>query len=448
MTAVLDQVDVVTAAAPPRATAPQKRKKKRNAPSINDGHVTKRCKHDRKDWDLCGCPFYYYVTHGGRKFRGKVPGVASMQEARTAYALIAARVRNGQPPLDPQPKVDVTVRQLGEEWLKLPRDRKPSTIEFYGDVMRAHVNPVLGARYFTTVTIEDCERLVLGLTSGPKKKPASMGLKKKVARTLHTLCKFGVRKRLRTDNPAAGLTEAISDPDAAPENVALDPQDHTKYFTADEAQHLLATCRREGFPEWLYPFVLTGLSTGMRLGELRALRYDRINWRGSYITVDQAFVRSQVTTPKNRKMRTVSMSRDLRATLYLRWRRHRTSDLVFASRVGTPLMISRIERVWTKLLEAAELGYRTRHAMRHTHSSLLIQNGVPPAKVAAEAGRSLEETMRTYAHFAPGGNREDAEVLAGLLSGRTAGTHVSAKRGFSGFQRPRTAAKLRVVLQK
>jgi hypothetical protein len=74
-------------------------------------------------------------------------------------------------------------------------------------------------------------------------------------------------------------------------------------------------------------------------------------------------------------------------------------------------------------------------------TTLFIQAGVRPAKVAHEAARLLEETMRTYAHFLPGGNREDAEVLASLL-GRT---HVSAKRVFSGLQRPRTATKLRVV---
>jgi len=192
-----------------------------------------------------------------------------------------------------------------------------------------------------------------------------------------------------------------------------------------QGEHVLATCR-EQFPEW-HPFVLTGLQTGMRLGELRALRYDRINWRGGYITVDRAYVRGRTTSPKSGKSRTVSMSRDLRAVLYLRWRRHRTSEFVFPSRVGTALEISRIERFWTKLMDATELGYRTRHAMRHTHTSLLIQAGVPPAKVAAEAGRSLEETMRTYAHFLPGGNREDADA------GRPVGQDTCVLKG--GFQR-------------
>ena len=52
--------------------------------------------------------------------------------------------------------------------------------------------------------------------------------------------------------------------------------------------------------------------------------------------------------------------------------------------------------------------------------------------------------MRTYAHFLPGGNREDAETLAGLLGGKT---HVSSRAGLSGNDRQRTAANLRLVRQ-
>ena len=91
------------------------------------------------------------------------------------------------------------------------------------------------------------------------------------------------------------------------------PQDTSKYFKADEARKLLTTCH-EQFPEW-YAFVLTGLQTGMRLGELRGLCYEQINWHAGYVTVDQAYVKDRWTTPKNRKARTVTMSKDLRAVL-------------------------------------------------------------------------------------------------------------------------------------
>jgi integrase len=91
------------------------------------------------------------------------------------------------------------------------------------------------------------------------------------------------------------------------------------------------------------------------------------------------------------------------------------------------------EQPASPLLEAppwdAKLSHRKFRALRHTHTSLLLQGGAPPARVAAEAGRSLEETMRTYAHSMPGGNRAEAEVLAGLLSGKDS---LSLTRSISG----------------
>lgn len=211
---------------------------------------------------------------------------------------------------------------------------------------RAHINPALGNRLVTAITPDDCEAFILKVQPKRFARPLSIKTKKSIARTLHALFSFAVKKRKRPDNPAAGLPAVVNDPDASPDDGAIDPKDHTKFFAADEAQHLLATCR-EKFPEW-HPFVLTGLQTGMRLVELLALRYDQINWRGGYITVNRAWVKSRLTSPKNGRSRTVSMSRDLRTVLYLRWRRHRTSELVFPSSAGTPLESSRLQRFWSR----------------------------------------------------------------------------------------------------
>jgi len=448
---IANEVNVVAAAVTSGCPAPKPQRKKRRARSNSDGSVTKRCRHDRTDWDLCGCPFYYYVTHRGRKHRGKIPGVASMEQARTAYALIAANVRNGRAPLAGfAPAGDgLTVSQLADEWLSAKRDRKDSTIDAYRDHVRAQINPVLGNHLVTAVTPEDCERLVLNAKSTRHKgRELCVKSKKGIARTLHTLFQFAILRRKRKDNPATLLTKVVNDPDASPDDDVIDPKDHTKYFTSDEAQHLLAVCR-EKFPEW-YAWVLTGLETGVRLGELRMLSFAQVNFRAGTLTVDRAWVQGRRTTPKNRKSRSFKLSRHLLTALRARrlWRKDRACDLVFPSSVGTPLETSHIARFWKSLLEAAELGYRTRHAMRHTHSTLLLQAGVPIARVAAVAGRSIEVTARIYYHWLPQAGGDDAEVLAGLLTGQTPRTHVSATRAPAATNRRGSATTLRVASRK
>jgi integrase len=395
------------------------------------GGVLKRCQH--ADKELCACSWHYAVQHDERKFRGIIPGVTSKEEALAAYALIVGRVKNGLPAIvETASSSTLSVEELAEEWLSLPRDRKASTRGFYRDVLRVHVKPALGARAVAGVTHEDLERHVTTLD-------ASDNTKKVVARTLHALFAFAITpKKLRLDNPAHGLLKALKNPDTDRDEVALDPNDHQHYFTADESRHLLTVARDE-CPDW-YDFVLVALQTGMRLGEIRALRYDRVNWHGGHIAIPADagnYVRGKFTSPKNGKARTVSLSRDLRAALRLRRFKLRTT-LVFESSEGTPLAVSRIARAWENLLKLAELDYRRFHACRHTHTSLMLQSGESPAKVAAEAGRSLDETMRTYAHFLPGGNRQSAEVLAALLRPET---RVSPERLSTATKRPRTAAR-------
>jgi integrase len=316
----------------------------------------------------------------------------------------------------------------------MPRNRKPSVIAGYRDHLRVHINPVLGSIAVTALTPEDCERFAHIVSQKPLK-PVTQ---QKILITLSAMLTFAAKKkRLRTDNPAWGLAQELRDPDAPMHKVL----ESSQYFTADEAAHLLAVTR-EKFPAW-YPFVLTGLWTGLRLGELLGLRWKDINWRRSFIHVTNAWVKGDWTSPKNRKPRDVTMARDLRAVLYLRWRRHRTSQLVFPSSVGTPFRHENVRRVWDRILTAAELNHRNVHAMRHTHTSLLLQQGKSPAWVAQQAGRSLQETLRTYAHFVPGSEREAVDSLAPLL-GVGKDTRVSGAVT-SDSQRQRRATNLRVV---
>ena len=203
-----------------------------------------------------------------------------------------ARVENGQKPVDPVVATEgLTVAELGDDWLSLPQDRKESVIDSYRDHLRAHINPVLGDRLVASITPEDCETLVLGLKRRRGQRPLSMQTKQRIAVSLQALFSFAVKKRKRLDSPAAGLPSVVNDPDdASPDDGVIDPQDHAKYFTADESVHLLRTVA-EKFPDW-YLFVRIGIRCGLRMGELAALRYEHINWRDCYLNVQAAFVKA------------------------------------------------------------------------------------------------------------------------------------------------------------
>ena len=113
---------------------------------------------------------------------------------------------------------------------------------------------------------------------------------------------------------------------------ADDPEPALDPFTKDEAAHVLAVARAR-FPEW-YPWLLCGLRTGLRAGELLALQWSDINWRRGFVQVQRNLVRGLLTTPKNHQRRRVDLSRQLQVALRL-WRRQERRRLA-AQRAATP----------------------------------------------------------------------------------------------------------------
>jgi integrase len=213
---------------------------------------------------------------------------------------------------------------------------------------------------------------------------------------------------------------------------ADEPKHESDPLTREEAAHLLAVAERH-FPEW-HPWLLCALRTGMRIGELLALEWGDIDWRGPApsILVQRAVVRGRVTTPKNHQRRKIDLSRRLRAALYLHRRRQRAKALKdgrprpalvfpsdrahFGSRDDRPegvhLDVSNVRKVFLRMLDKAELRHRRIHDLRHTFASLLIQQGEPLAYVQKQMGHSsIMITVDVYGKWEPGGNREAVDRL-------------------------------------
>ena len=68
---------------------------------------------------------------------------------------------------------------------------------------------------------------------------------------------------------------------------------------------------KDYFPRY-YPLFLTALRTGMRIGEIIALKPGDIDFNGNFIEVRRSCVRGDISTPKSGKIRRVDMSTELR----------------------------------------------------------------------------------------------------------------------------------------
>lgn len=312
--------------------------------------------------------WWIFINHQGRRRSKKVgdreTALRVAQEirerlARAAFHLPSAEGRGR------------TLNTYSEDWLKQARQNlKASTVAFYEGHLDQHILPTLGPRLVTTLRRADCRELVATCRAKGLKTTTVRG----IARTLSTILTQAVEDELLPANPALRLGKYLRSADEA--EPTIEP------FTKGETAHVLAVARNR-FPEW-YPWLLCGLRTGMRAGELLALQWGDFNWRGRFVQVQWNRVRGVLTTPKNHQRRRVDLSHQLVAALRL-WRRQERvawlkkglpqPEWVFSSVTGTALDDANVRKAFNRVLTAAELDCRGPHQMRHTFASLLLQDG-------------------------------------------------------------------------
>jgi integrase len=288
----------------------------------------------------------------------------------------------------------------------------PSTFEGYRLNVRRHVLPRLGRRTLSSLRTEDVDRLIADLEAEGK----SPGTVRNVVVPLRKLLADAVRQGLLLVNPAARAdlppAQDFAGKELPPEHTEAIQQALLEFAPLDPLRHdpdLFFVCLFD-----------VALGTGLRLGELRALRWRDIDRERRLIRVERAYSRQQLRRPKTDSgIRSVPLFpsvdaafRELAARAVERGR-YAPDELVFASMRGTPLQPSNFrQRVWDSALRLASLegeGYRF-HDLRHTCVSRLVAAGADVKLIQAVAGHANPLiTLKRYSHLLDARVTEAAE---------------------------------------
>jgi len=184
-----------------------------------------------------------------------------------------------------------------------------------------------------------------------------------------------------------------------------------RFLTVGEVTRLLKALEE---PE--RTLVLTAVLTGMRIGELLALRWRNVDFGHKVIRVREAVYEGHNSTPKTQgSIRDIPIGPALDQALRQHGGRAATSDdsLVFPSRNGTHLRPGNLHK--RHLLTAcakAELPRFSWHDFRRTHATLLSDMGEPLKTAQAQLGHtSLSTTAELYAQAVPASQRAAIERL-------------------------------------
>ncbi len=151
--------------------------------------------------------------------------------------------------------------------------------------------------------------------------------------------------------------------------------------------------------------------TGLRMGELLALRWSDVDLSSSLVTVSRAMSAGKEESTKSRRFRPVPLADQAASELKrLSERRHFTGpgDRVFCRADGGPLDRTAVRRRFVRTQKKAEVKVRRFHDLRHTFGSLAIRK-FDVVAVKEMMGHSKLTTTERYLHSKP--RKDDAAKL-------------------------------------
>lgn len=327
-----------------------------------------------------------------RVARGQTEREAMREERELLAAIHSGAWRAPREPRPaPPPRVErPTFEAFSARWMAtyVATNNKPSERETKASILRTHLGPALNALELDAVTLARVEAY--------KAAKLREGLSAKTINNHLTV----LRKLLDTAREWDELA-------VVPKIKWLKtPPPEVEFFDFDQAARLVAATA----PEWR-TLVLLALRTGLRLGELLALRWCDVDLDRARLVVRRAVARGIVGTPKSGKAREVDLSEQARDAL--RAHRHLRGELVFCDERGAMLPRSAVKWPLYSACKRAGLPRVGWHVLRHTFASHLVMRG-QPLKTAQEllGHTTIEMTMR-YAHLAPESRRDAVRLLDG-----------------------------------
>jgi integrase len=286
--------------------------------------------------------------------------------------------------------------QVGEALIAAKRaaGRKPSTIEAYSYWLRIHIVDYFGPMPVGEITREDVRGFAAALERkglGPKSRANALG-------TLHSLIEFAIDEGWMVgENPVKRVEKpalAETDPDV-------------RFLETEEVEALLRAVPDDPLGRVERVMYLTAAMTGMRQGELFALRWRDVDWSARRIRVRRNFVRGEFGTPKSkRSSRSVPLASRVATELELLFQDSqfkRDDDLVFAHpETGKPIDRSKLLKRFKAALRRAEVRAVRFHDLRHTFGTRMAAQGMPMRVLQELMGHRDFKTTLIYADYAPG----------------------------------------------
>lgn len=368
------------------------------------GHVRRR---GARSWEL-----KYDVGRdaGGRRITRYAAFKGTKREAEVELAKKVAAAANGED-IDPS---RITVEHFLDRW-----DRQwcatsvgPKTRERYNELLRLHVRPTLGGVRLQRLRAGQLSELYAALSA--RLKPRTVG---HVHRVLHGALERAVDWGIVPNNVAARITP----PKVEHQELVI--------LTAAQVKKVLELAAGKS----IRPLAALALASGLRRGELLALRWKDLDLDAHRLTVARSLEQTKAglrfKTPKTAHgRRTISIPASTVAEMRAHWTDQQQTRLalgagkappealVFCDVNGEPRRPNAVTKEWERAATVAGVGFASLHSLRHTHASHLIAAGVDILTISRRLGHASPTiTLSVYGHLMPNTDDRAAQVMEAAL---------------------------------
>ncbi len=298
----------------------------------------------------------------------------SFKSAQAFEILLRQKLARGEPIEDAEEK-ECIFKDVSLQWLDIyvKNNNKPSEYHNKRSILNSDLIPYFGTKQINKITSFSIEQYKNNLIKVKKLAPNSINNK---------LC---VLSKCLKSAQEWGLINVI--PKIKLQKV---PPQKFDYLTEEESTKLLMHAKGV-----IREMILLAIKTGLRFGELIALRWQDINIEERILTVNRNIVRKIEGSPKNNRTRIVPLTYEI---IQMLKNKKQGEQYLFHDRQGNPLRYNYCFRNLHKTCKKAGLRKIGWHCLRHSFASHLASKNNSIVAIKELLGHSDIKTTMRYAH--------------------------------------------------